>query len=112
MDISALASIIGIALTITHNNAHAYKYQHVEGKKVCDFATVYILQKTDRKIYLKMHDKVHTMFVRPAAKGNEDIKRFETIDSSVVLLQTPQKALILDNVKMKPLYNECINSEV
>ena len=112
MDVSVVASVIGLALTVSHNAAHAYKYQDIEGKKHCDFTTVYVLKKSDEKIYLKMNNKVFVMFSRPTAKGNEKIKRFETGDSSLVLIQTPEKALILDNVKMRPMYNECINSEV
>lgn len=110
MELSAIASIIGLVLTVQHTSAHAAKYQELEGKKSCDFSTVYVLQKAPHKIYLKMKDKVYVMTRRATNVGVEDIERFETKDGSLVFLQTPQKALVLDNVKMTPLLNECINS--
>lgn len=112
MDVSTVISAVGLVLTISHNTAHAYKYQDIEGVKKCDFTTLHVLRKADNKIYLKMNNKVHVMYSRPTVKGNEKIMRFETTNGNLVLLQTPEKALVLDNVRMRPIYNECINSEV
>ena len=49
------------------------------------------------------------MYQKPTNKGVKNIKRFETTNGGVVFLQLPEKAMLLDNVRMKPILNECKN---
>jgi len=109
MEPSLAVSLAGLAFTLFAGPSYAYKYQELEGSKLCDFSNIQVLQKNDQKIYLKYEQTVFVMYQKPTNKGVKNVKRFETTNGGVVFLQLPEKAMLLDNVRMKPILNECKN---
>ena len=107
MDPTTAISLVGLAFTIS-NSAHAFKLQPLEGTKACDNQIIRVLAKDD-KVYLKMHNKVHTLSSVPTNKGVTNVRRFENRDRTVAFLQLPEKAMVLDNAKMVPITNDCRN---
>lgn len=117
MDASLALSIIGLGFSLATNPVYGielvqkpgpFVLQKLEGKKSCDFADIKVLSKGDT-IYLKYNNKVHTMHRKPTAKGVKNVKRFETEKRGLVFLQLPEKAMLLDHVKMRPILNECLD---
>ena len=102
-----LLSLVGLMFTLS-SASHAGPPQQLEGTKACDNRVIKVLQK-DGKLYVKMQNQVYTMKSVATNNGVKNVSRFETWDSSIVFLQTPEKAMILDNVSMVPITNECRN---
>ena len=105
MDVSTILSIIGLGIT-TSTASYAFTLQSLEGTKACEDRVIQTLY-VDERLYMKMNGKVYTMVRVPTAKGVKNVRRFETRDRSVAFLQLPEKALVLDNVQMRPITNEC-----
>lgn len=108
MDPTVVLSAVGMAFTISAANSHAFKLQELEGTKVCDNQTIRVLYRDD-KVYLRTAQKVYTMAAVPTNRGVNNVKRFETRDRTITFMQLPEKAMILDNAKMTPISNDCLN---
>lgn len=117
MDASLLLSAIGLTLSVATNPAFGielvqkpgpFVLQKLEGKKSCDFGEVRVLNSGET-IFLKYKDNVHVMHQKPTAKGVKNVKRFETVNRNLVFLQLPEKAMLLDQARMKPILNECLD---
>lgn len=109
MDIGTLASVAGLAFTVTTaTNSHAFKLQEIEGTKICDNQTIRVLYR-EEKVYIRTTDRVYTFASVPTNKGVTNVKRFETKDRTLSFLQLPEKAMILNNATMRPVSNDCLN---
>jgi hypothetical protein len=105
--IDILLSLVGLGVTLS-STSHAASPQQLEGTKSCDNRVIQVLQK-DSKLYVKMQNQVYTMKSVATNTGVKNVSRFETWDGSIVFIQTPEKAMILDNMSMVPITNECRN---
>ena len=52
MDPSLAVSLAGFAFTLFAGPSYAYKYQELEGSKLCDFSNIQVLQKNEKKSIL------------------------------------------------------------
>lgn len=117
MDASLLLSAVGLGFSVMTNPVFGvelvqrpgpFVLQKLEGKKSCDFGEIKVLSKNNI-VYIKYNSKVYTLYSKPTAKGVKNVKRFETEKRGLVFLQLPEKAMLLDQVKMRPLLNECLD---
>jgi formylmethanofuran dehydrogenase subunit D len=100
---SLILSIIGLTYTMS---ANAIEPQKLEGTKVCETGMIKVLYQQDQKRLLVKHgDQVHVMTERVVKE--KKARRFENISGSLVYLHLPEKAMLLDNYEMKPVYTDC-----
>lgn len=100
---SLIISLIGLSYTMT---ATAIEPQKLDGTKVCETGMIKVLYQQEQKRLLVKHgDQVYVMTERTVKE--KKARRFETVSGSLVYLHLPEKAMLLDNYDMKPVYTDC-----
>lgn len=100
---SLIISLIGLSYTMT---ATAIEPQKLDGTKVCETGIIKVLYQQEQKRLLVKHgDQVYVMTERTVKE--KKARRFETVSGSLVYLHLPEKAMLLDNYDMKPVYTDC-----
>jgi hypothetical protein len=100
---SLLLSVIGLTYTLS---ANAIEPQKLEGTKVCETGMLKVLyQQEQKRLLIKHGDQVYVMTERTVKE--KKARRFETVSGSLVYLHLPEKAMLLDNYDMKPVFTDC-----
>ena len=103
MSASLLISLIGFVYTSSSSSAEIHK---LEGTKVCESGVVKLLVRDkDKRLLMKYDNVVYIMTEKPTVEKR--VRRFESNDSSLTYLHLPEKAMLLDQKAMKPIYTEC-----
>ena len=104
MSASVVLGVLGLAFSASNAlSGPSYPKQDLEGVKTCETEVMRVLLRDD-VLYVKIRDRVLTFTEKPT---QTNVRRFETYDSKLVFLQLPEKTMLLDNVRMKPLLTEC-----
>ena len=102
---SLILSAIGLVYTVSAS-AGSFEPQKLEGTKVCETGMIKVLyQQSEQRLLIKHGNQVYVM--TEAAVKEKKARRFENVSGSLVYLQLPEKAMLLDNYAMKPVYTEC-----
>jgi hypothetical protein len=103
MSASLLLSLVGFVYTTSSSSAEIHK---LEGTKICESGVVKVLfRDKDKLLMMKYNNVVYVMTEKPAIEKR--VRRFESNDSSLLYLHLPEKAMLLDQKIMKPIYTEC-----
>ena len=107
MSANLLVSLIGLGFSINGAAATpAFVPQVLEGQKVCETGMLKVLyREKEKRLLMKYNDTVYVMTEKRALVKN--VRRFENNTGTLVYLHLPEKAMLLDQKAMKPIYTEC-----
>ena len=110
MDPATILSTIGLVVAVANPIPNQMNVQSVTGEKVCENNISFkaLLREETGTLYIKSDNG--TIFVLQEKKVDTGVRRFESKDKTLVYIQQPHKAVVLDGKNMRPLIDECRNS--
>lgn len=106
MSANLLVSLISIGVSMNSIAAPSFVPQILEGQKVCETGILKVMVRDkDKRLLMKYNDTVYIMTEKRALVKN--VRRFENNSGTLVYLHLPEKAMLLDQKAMKPIFTEC-----
>ena len=105
-----LISTVGLLVALANPTPNQINTEKVTGVKVCenDVVLKVLLREETGTMYIKAEN--NRIFVLQEKQVDTGVRRFESKDKTLIYIQQPNKAVILDGVNMRPVVDECKNS--
>lgn len=109
MDPSVIISTVGLLVALANPTPGQANKELITGTKVCEgnYIIKVLVRDETGTMYIKANGRVFVLNEREVDTG---VRRFDSKDGTLIYIQQPHKAIVLDGVNMKPVLDECKNS--